>query len=468
MIQVNSLIGGRIVSGEQFVKNISPVDGAIVSQVNLLSEKELVDVFTKARAIKSNRVKSEYSELLKLAQFFRKNRLKFVKQIIRDAGFTQKDAEDLVDCSVEFCEDYELHLEQLSRSDVITSFSFKKGSNQQIRFTSSSYGLISATTPRNTPLITELTVIVHALWSGNSLVLRASPGVAGTVSLLIEGLIKSFNPETLAGLNIVFSDAKDFVKTGLDYSSLLHYVGSSKYLENTLIAGIKKGVKVLVDGDGCSTVLIDSTANIEEAARVCYQALVRCNGQICISVRVIVIEEKVYKQFLSQFLSLVKNTDVQPPGLNRKSDMGPLFSAFQVENIIKVAKKYKPLQGQLAPLNYGSNYISPIVVELEKTDRDFLRESLFGPIVGVSSFTGNGWKRWLEENPINLTDVVFSKDEKFIKEFLDISKSPRKVVNLDPTVESVFEPWGAFLPSGWNDVSYWYYKYRNYFQLVKK
>ncbi len=468
MIQARSLIGGRIVSGKQFVKNISPVDGAIVSQVNLLSEGELVDVFTQARGIKGNRVKKDYSELLQLAQFFRKNRLKLVRQIIRDAGFTQKDAEDLVDCSVEFCEGYQLHLKQLSRPDIITSFSFKKGSHQQIRLTSSSYGLISATTPRNTPLITELTVIVHALWSGNLLVLRPSPGVAGTVSLLIEGLMKSFSPETLAALNIVFSDAKDFVQTGLEYSNLLHYVGSSKYLENTLIAGIKKGVKVLVDGDGCSTVLIDSTADIEEAAKACYQGLVRCNGQICISVRVILIEEKIYKEFLSQFLSLVKKTDVRPPGLNKKSDMGPLFSTFQVENIIKVAKMYKFLQGQLTPLNYGSNYISPIVVELKQTDRDFLRESLFGPIVGVSSFTGNGWKRWFEENPINLTDVVFSKDEEFIKKFLNISKSPRKVVNLDPTMESVFEPWGAFLPSGWNDVSYWYYKYRNYFQLVRE
>ncbi len=468
MIQVNSLIGGEIVSGKQFQKNIGPVDRAVVSQVNFLSEKELVDVFTQARGIKGNRVKKDYSELFKLAKFLRQNRLKFVDQIIRDAGFTQKDAEDLVDCSVELCKHYHLHLKQLSTDDVITSFSFKKGSDQKIRLTSSPYGLISATTPRNTPLITELTVIVHALWSGNVLVLRPSPGVAGTVSLLIKGLLKSFRPETLARLYIVFSDAKDFVNTSLDYSNLLHYVGSTKYLENTLIAGIKKGVKVLVDGDGCSLVLIDSTSNIEEAAKTCYQGLVRCNGQICISVRVIVIEQKVYNKFLSHFLSLVKKTDVRPPGLNKQSDMGPLFTASQAENIIRVAKKHQSLHGQLTPLEYGPNYITPVVVELEPTDRNFLRESLFGPVVGISSFKGDGWKWWLEENTINLTDAVFSKDEEFIKEFLTTSKSPRKVVNSDPTLESVFEPWGAFLPSGCNDVSYWYYKYRSYYQLVRE
>jgi len=467
MIQVNNLIGGKIVSGKQFQKSTSPVDGTEVSKVNFLSEKELTNVFKKASVIIDRNVKKEYSELRKLAQFIKKNRLKFVNQIIRDAGFVQKDAEDLVDCSIEFCEDYHLHINQLSTADVITSFSFKKGSNQKIMFTSSPYGLISATTPRNTPLITELTIIVHALWSGNVVILRSSPGVAGTVSLLIEGLLKSFSKDTLSKLNIAFSDAKDFVNTSLDYANLLHYVGSTKYLESTLIAGIKKGTKVLVDGDGCSLVLVDSTCNIKEAAKACYQGVIRCNGQICISIRVIVVEESVYKSFLSHFLNLVRKTDVRPPGLNQQSDMGPLFTPSQAENILRVAGKYKSLHGQKAPLSYGPNYISPVVVELEPTDRNFLKEGVFGPIVGITSFKGDGWKRWLKENPINLTDAVFSKDKEFIKEFLATSKSPRKVVNLDPTIESVFEPWGAFLPSGWNDVSYWYSKYRNYYQLVR-
>ncbi len=466
MIQAKSLIAGKLVSGKYVHKNISPVDGTDASQSNLLLDKDLTNIFKEAKKIKINKVKPDFSELVKLSQFFKKNYLKFVDQIIKDSGFTQKDAEDLVDCSIEFCEDYSLHIKQISADDMVTSFSFKKRANQKIKLTSSPFGLIAVTTPRNTPLITELTVIVHALWSGNVLVLRPSPGVAGTISLLIDGLLKSFNLSTLSKLYITFSDAKNFVNAGLDYANLLHYVGSTKYLKNTLIAGIKKGVKVLVDGDGCSLVLVDSTCNIKEAAKACYEGVVRCNGQICISIRVIVVEESVYKSFLTHFLNLIKKTYVRPPGLNKKSDMGPLFTPSQTENILKVASQYKSLHGQTIPLSYGSNYISPVVVGLKPTDRNFLRESLFGPIVGISCFKGDGWKRWLKENPINLTDAVFSKDKNFINEFLATSKSPRKVVNLDPTIESVFEPWGAFLPSGWNDVSFWYHKYRNYYQLV--
>ncbi|KKS41658.1 MAG: Aldehyde dehydrogenase [Candidatus Gottesmanbacteria bacterium GW2011_GWB1_43_11] len=468
MIYANSLIAGNIVTTKHVQTNFSPVDNIESSQVSLLTQAELSQVFIQAKKIKNREIKSDYSELDNLARYLKNNYLQFINQIIKDAGFTKKDAQDLVDCSIEFCEDYHLHLNEIIKDEMTTSFSFKKGVNHKIRLASTPFGLIAATTPRNTPLITELTVIIHALWSGNVVVLRPSPGVAATVALLIDGLKKSFRSETLARLNIAFSDAKDFVSTSLEYSNLLHYVGSTKYLEGTLVAGIKKGVKVLVDGDGCSLVLVDTTANIEEAAKTCYRGLIRCNGEICISVRVIVVEQSVYEEFSAKFLSLVNKTIVSPPNDNKKSLMGPLFSSAQAENILNVAKKYKLLSGQLNPLSYGQNYISPVVVELKPTDRAFLRESLFGPIVGISSYQGNGWKRWLAENPINLTDVLFSQDEGFIEEFLNISKSPRKVVNADPTVESVFEPWGAFLPSGWNDVSYWYYKYRNYYQLVRE
>ena len=56
MIQVNNLIGGKIVSGKQFQKSISPVDGNEISKVNFLSEKELTNVFKKASKMIDNNI----------------------------------------------------------------------------------------------------------------------------------------------------------------------------------------------------------------------------------------------------------------------------------------------------------------------------------------------------------------------------------------------------------------------------
>lgn len=467
MIQAKSLVQGKLIEGKVSQKTSSPVDGSEIAEIKLLSEEELTQVFLEAKKFNGSPIKNNFDELVLLADYFKKNHIKFTEQIISDAGFTQKDSEDLVNCSIEFCRDYSRHLAELPDSEVSTSFSFEGNSHPKIHFTSSPYGLISATTPRNTPLITELTIVVHALWSGNALVLRPSPGVAGTVAMMIEGLLKCFTKESLAQLNMVFSDAKEFVTASIEHANLLHYVGSSKYLQNTLISGIENGTKVLVDGDGCSMVVVDAKADIEKAAKACYEGLVRANGQICITIRAIIVAQEIHAEFTSLFLDLIKQTTVEPPVLKKEIGMGPVFSAAQAEAIIGVSKKYKVLSSGDNPLSYGPNYITPVVLELEPDNTTFLRESLFGPVVGIASYAGDEWKKWFEENPINLTDVVFSEDESFVEEFLTTSKSPRRVVNIDPTIESVFEPWGAFLPSGWNDVSYWFTKYRNYYQLIK-
>lgn len=467
MVQAKSFISGKLVEGQSVRVNVSPVDGKEISQSNFLSSEEIVEAFTSTKG-KIKQPVTDFSELEALAEYFREYHEEFTQQIIIDAAFTTEDAKDLVDGSIEFCEYYAKHLQEINTGDIITTFTFIEGASKRITLTSEPYGTIAATTPRNTPLITELTIIVHALWSGNTVVLRPSPGVAGTVALLIEGLRATFKEETLAGLAIIFADAKEFVSVSLDHANLIHYVGSSKYLETTLIAGIKRGVKVLLDGDGCSMAIIDKNCDIKAAAEACYKGLIRCNGQICISMRAIVIEESVYEAFSTYFLDLIKNTVVGVPKKDAEIAMGPLFSAAQVENIKELSKKYKTIYIDESPAVYGTNYISPVVVSLDEEDRVFLREALFGPMVGLATYKGEGWKKWLEENPINLTDTVFSDDEGFVKEFLNISKSPRRVINVDPTIESVFEPWGAFLPSGWNDVSYWFTKYKNYFQLVKE
>jgi glyceraldehyde-3-phosphate dehydrogenase (NADP+) len=469
MIQVSNLIFGKLVKGNVLQTTTSPIDGLIISELFSLNDDELTSTYEEFSAKqKKFKTKDNFSELVELAYFIQSRRKEFLMAIMQDAAFTMKDSEDLVNGTIEFCRDYEKHLAEIGKQELETNFSFDHLSKEKISYTSDAYGLIVATTPRNTPLITELTIIIHALWSGNSLILRPSPGVATTMSLLIEGLLKTFQKETLSRMCIVFADARNFLEIGMKYADIIHYVGSSKYLENTLISGIKSGVKVLVDGDGCSVVVVDKDVDINETVKACYEGFIRCNTQICISIRTIIIDEAIYNQFKSAFLDYINNTIVGDPKSTIQPDMGPLFSSAQVDAIIEVSKKYDVISDQNTSLEFGPNYIKPIVVELSEDNKKFLKESVFGPIVGITSFSKNGWKKWITENPINLTDSVFSNNKDFVSDFLLTSKSPRRVVNIDPTIESVFEPWGAFLPSGWNDVSYWFHKYRNFYQLITR
>jgi len=177
-----------------------------------------------------------------------------------------------------------------------------------------------------------------------------------------------------------------------------------------------------------------------------------------------VIADKQYDKFRDCLVGELNSIKVGNPW-DHGVDMGPLFNVEQGEVLRNVAKKYSLISGSLASLPKGGNYLAPLLCQLDSEDTGFLNEEVFGPITGVARYKGSEWKKWLTKSPYRLNDAVFSNDKRFVKEFMGTSHSSRIVINNDPSKESVFEPWGGFLPSGSDEVSFWKYKYLESIQI---
>lgn len=222
-----------------------------------------------------------------------------------------------------------------------------------------------------------------------------------------------------------------------------------------------------MDGEGASTVVIDKTASLDEAVRDCRNGIIRCNGELCSTVRTIMVHHEKYEEFKRLLVDELKKVKIGDPR-SKAVSIGPVFHEKQAENLLNIVQKYTLLSGDLALNKLGANYLTPLLCELDSKNTKFLHEQVFGPIAGIVSYKGDEWKKWLIDAPYKLNDAVFSNDKNFINEFIATSGAPRIVVNHDPSIESVFEPWGAFLPSGQNDVSFWYNKYVKNIQIDHK
>jgi acyl-CoA reductase-like NAD-dependent aldehyde dehydrogenase len=77
---------------------------------------------------------------------------------------------------------------------------------------------------------------------------------------------------------------------------------------------------------------------------------------------------------------------------------------------------------------------------------------------------GAQWS-WIKNNRFPLSDTILSRDVRLIRAMTIHSRAARICVNHDPSVESMFEPWGGYPPSGSNPVSRWIEKYSQAFQL---
>lgn len=457
-----NLLNGSFSSEGETFEVVSPIDKTVLGVGHLLSAYNLEEVFKKTKPINNTALSAEHFSYL--AKLINEQKDDLINQIVIETGYTKQNCIDIVEGSVEFVKYFLTNIAETKTTFPASTFSYEHKTDRELRIIPVRAGVVSIMTPQNAPLILELTTLLNALAAGNGVILRPSSQNVGTASKLAALLIKAFPPEILTSVTFVSCKAKDFLDLSYRYSNLIHYIGSSFHGKNILQDALEKNVKVLVDGEGSSIVVVDKTANIDEAVNACKNGIIRCSGELCSTVRTIIVHKDVHAAFLQKLKAALSTVEVGDPREEGIS-IGPLFHEKQVERIREVASKYNVITDSKVIENLGPNYMSPLLCKLGEEDIKFVNEAFYGPLAGVVSYEGDGWKKWVEALHYKLNACVFSVNKNFIQEFIEKSESPRIVINNDPSIESVFEPWGAFLPCGQNEVSYWVDKYRKYVQI---
>jgi acyl-CoA reductase-like NAD-dependent aldehyde dehydrogenase len=454
--------GTNISDSSLTISSFSPIDQKVVGITTMISKKELNGYFDSLHDIGTFSL--NFKNIERLGQNITKNRQKFISQINLETGYTLQDSKNIVSAAIEFLTDFRKYYQDIPPLEITSRFTYNDYSKRKLKLKQRPYGLISSMTPQNAPLILELIVICNSLATGNNIILRPSTKNIGTIMLLEKTLLQSFDQDLLNHVHIVYCDAVDFLKLSYQKADLIHYIGSSTHGKKILSEAMNHNVKAIVDGEGNSTVVIEKSADITAAIEKCRDGIIRANGQLCSTIRTIIVEETIYDKFSKGLVAELNKVKIGDARV-QDTEMGPLFHPKQVDALLNLTQNYRLISGSNKSLSQGSNYITPLLCELESDDIQFMSELVYGPITGLVKYSGADWKKWLQNSPYLLNDVVFSNNEEFIEEFIKTSHSTRIVINNDPSMESVFEPWGGFLPSGSDDVSHWKFKYLQTYQV---
>jgi acyl-CoA reductase-like NAD-dependent aldehyde dehydrogenase len=243
---------------------------------------------------------------------------------------------------------------------------------------------------------------------------------------------------------------------------VIHYIGSNRHAAAVLNQTFLAGKLCLLDGQGNGLLYVDETHPFESSVRLITDAATRFNGETCTSVNGVLVEESLYPRLrgalAASFDSLVLG-DPFAPGTH----VGPLFSEHQAQFLRQLLSG-----GDTRVVAGGTTsgaYFRPTVVEGIRPDGPVVREGLFGPAVWIQPVRWSDIPRWIRSNWFPLSDTVLSARRDVIREFAGITRAPRVCVNADPSVESMFEPWGGYPPGSLNPVSPWVQKYRQSYQL---
>jgi len=463
---LGNLIGDELSYSGSIHDVISPVTGMVTDKVYIVPKDEVSKALRQLPARPRTLLVSEVLQFLdRLKEQLRIHKDLFYEKTYLETGFIARDSIEVVDSAIEFLNDFEVYIHDKSFNGYTVKHSYSPGSDREIRITDRPFRYVAAVVPQNASLTLGITIIASALYSGARVILRPSLQCASTGAALAELIIKSQPPEW--SVMVINSMADDFLDACFDSDKvdLIHYIGSNRYAMPVFSKAFNSGKQCLLDGNGNGFLYLDDTFPVEEGVRIITSAATRFNGETCTSVNGVLIKDTFYDKVRDALVESFMNLRVGHP-LEPEVDVGPLFS---VRHSMSLQESIRGIKGRiLCGGNANGPFFSPAIAEGVGISDSLVREGIFGPVLWMQKVNEDSVWEWLRANRFPLSDTILSHDRDLIQLFAVNSKAARICVNQDPSIESMFEPWGGYTPSGSNPVSLWIEKYRQIYQLDGK
>jgi len=442
---------------------ISPVTGEVIRHVRLASHDEIL---ASARRLMAVPIETQPEDLFafyrRLERELTSRRDELIRTTIAETGFILRDAEETVDAAIDFLASFETFVGRHAAPDLVFRHSYSSATRRSMRLTSRPYRMIAALVPQNASLSLGITILAAALHAGTRVLLRPSLQTASTGALLAEAVAQSDPPE--GRLDVVNSLAATFLEAACasEHVEVVHYIGSNRHAAAVLHQTFEAGKLCLLDGQGNGMLYLDETYPLETATRLITEAATRFNGETCTSVNGVLVEESLYPRLRHALVDSFASLALGDP-FREGTRVGPLFSAGQAGSLraLLTSDGARLLSGG----EVAGAYIQPAVAEGVHPGHAMVREGLYGPCVWIQPVRWSDVPRWLKSNRFPLSDAVLSARPDVVRGFARLSRAPRICVNADPSIESMFEPWGGYPPGSLNPVSPWIQKYRQSYQL---
>jgi len=209
--------------------------------------------------------------------------------------------------------------------------------------------------------------------------------------------------------------------------------------------------RVSLELGGKSPVVVFPDADVNAAIGGASNAIFFNHGQVCCAGSRLYAHRKVFDQMVEGISGAAKSIKLGP-GLDPKTQMGPLISKEQQDRVLSYIESGKSqgasvVVGGGAPAHDGY-YVEPTVLVNVKPDMRVVREEIFGPVLVAQRFDDvDEIAALANDTEFGLAASVWSKDLSIVQRIVPKIKAGTVWVNchnfLDPNM-----PFGGYKQSG--------------------
>jgi 1-pyrroline-5-carboxylate dehydrogenase len=168
---------------------------------------------------------------------------------------------------------------------------------------------------------------------------------------------------------------------------------------------------------GKDFIVVDESANVDEAVAGVIAAAYGFQGQKCSACSRTIIHKNIYDEFVKKLVDGVKQIKVGDPVLNNY--MGPVINERAYENIleyIKIGKKEGKLVCGGNPIGDKGYFIEPTVIIDIKQGARIEQEEIFGPVLAVIKAKDFDDALKIANGTVyGLTGALYTKSRKYIE-----------------------------------------------------
>lgn len=247
-------------------------------------------------------------------------------------------------------------------------------------------GIVAVISPWNFPLHLTQRSIAPALALGNAVVLKPASDTPVTGGLLLAKVFEEAGlPKGL--LNVVVGSGSEIGDAIVEHKapSLVSFTGSTSVGKHIgeLANGGEYIKQVALELGGNSPFVVLKDADIEQAVKAAAFGKFLHQGQICIAINRVIVEDEIYDDFVERFLAHVKTLNVGDPN-KPDTAVGPIINEKQLKSLKDKIAQAQEEGAKMALSGEIEGQVVPPHVFTEVTrEMDLSCNEVFGPLVGI-------------------------------------------------------------------------------------
>ena len=308
-----------------------------------------------------------------------------------------------------------------------------------------SMGVVGIMSPWNYPVQLALVPAIAAFAAGNRVWLKPSERSSRTSGFLATLIQEYFHPSefcvSVGGTEV----AESFAALPFDH---LFFTGSGEIGKKVMRAAADHLTPITLELGGKSPAIIDSSANLKDAAAsIIYGKLIN-SGQTCIAPDYAVVHASNCEAFAHELQNAAQKQFSNPEELTGAIDEHQLARWHQlVQDAVDRGAQAIPL---IASTENIALAFTPVALFNVSEDALIMQEEIFGPILPIVAINDlDSTIRYINERPKPLALYWFGKDKKVMQRILNETRSGGVTINdtlLHATVEDL--PFGGIGASG--------------------